>query len=219
MIVGIVLFAFAMKNIVGHVGEELDSVGGLRALRRKRALPAHVLGDPHTDRTAAKAEPRPLRRRARARTRAPARDGDPGTRRAGARHRRLAGVAHVRARVVARGPRGVAIGARLVLAARSAAGKITRDNGGASFRAPNGLSDQRERLPAGAATPVGTEAPAGPFLARDYRRSNASRTPSATSTVPVTAFSARRTAGALQERARPSRRAVRTRSARRGPCR
>jgi low temperature requirement protein LtrA len=27
MIVGVVLFAFAMKNIVGHVGEELDSVG------------------------------------------------------------------------------------------------------------------------------------------------------------------------------------------------
>jgi low temperature requirement protein LtrA len=26
MIVGVVLFAFAMKNIVGHVGEELDSV-------------------------------------------------------------------------------------------------------------------------------------------------------------------------------------------------
>ena len=29
MIVGIVLFAFAMKNIVAHVGEELDSVGAL----------------------------------------------------------------------------------------------------------------------------------------------------------------------------------------------
>ena len=91
---------------------------GLRALRRERALPAHVLGDPDPDRTAAVGEPRPLRGRARAPTPAPARDGGPGTRRAGARHRRLAGVAHVRVRVVARGPRRVALGARLVLGAR-----------------------------------------------------------------------------------------------------
>ena len=28
MVVGIVLFAFAMKNIVGHVGEELDTAAG-----------------------------------------------------------------------------------------------------------------------------------------------------------------------------------------------
>ena len=117
MIVGIVLFAFAMKTIVGHVGEELDSVAAFalcggsalylltysairtrieRRLRvsRGRFVAALVLAAP-----------------------APARDGGPGARRAGARHRRLAGVAHVRARVVARGPRGVALGARLVLAA------------------------------------------------------------------------------------------------------
>ena len=53
MIVGIVLFAFAMKTIVAHVGDELDSVVGVRALRRERALPAHLLGDPDPGRAAA----------------------------------------------------------------------------------------------------------------------------------------------------------------------
>ena len=52
LIVGIVLFAFAMKYIISHVGEELDS-HGLRA-RGGRALPAHVLGNPDAHRTAAR---------------------------------------------------------------------------------------------------------------------------------------------------------------------
>src|SRR5918996_2975130 len=73
---------------------------GLCALRRERALLTRVLGDPDAGRTAGEGEPRPLLRRARALTRSPARHGRPGTRGAGARHRRLAGVARVRARVV-----------------------------------------------------------------------------------------------------------------------
>ena len=46
MIAGIVLFAFAMKTIVAHVGEELDAPRGVRALRWLRALPARLHGDP-----------------------------------------------------------------------------------------------------------------------------------------------------------------------------
>ena len=115
MIVGIVLFAFAMKDIVAHVGEELDSVAAF-ALCGGSAL---YLLTYSAIRTRIERRVRLSRGRFVAAlvlvTPAPARDGGPGTRRAGARHRRLAGVAHVRARVVARGPRGVALDARLVL--------------------------------------------------------------------------------------------------------
>ena len=118
MIVGIVLFAFAMKTIIGHVGEELDSVAAF-ALCGGSALYLLTYSAIRTRiERRVSAEQRPLRGRARVRTPAPARDGGPGTRRAGARHRRLAGVAHVRARVVARSPRGVALAARLVLGQR-----------------------------------------------------------------------------------------------------
>ncbi len=118
MIVGIVLFAFAMKTIVGHVGEELDSVTAF-ALCGGSAL--YLL-------TYSAIRIRIERRVAVSRgrlvdlTRAPAhdpfRDGHPGARRIGTRHHCLAGVAHLRARMVARGPRGVALDARLALAAR-----------------------------------------------------------------------------------------------------
>ena len=118
MIVGIVLFAFAMKTIVGHVGEELDSVAAFALCGGSALYLLTYSAIRIADRTAVEGEPRPLRGRARALPRAPARDGGPGARRAGARHRRLAGVAHVRARVVARGPRGVALGARLALGER-----------------------------------------------------------------------------------------------------
>ncbi len=49
---GIVLFAFAMKTIVGHVGDELDARRGVCALRRERDLPADLDGDPDPRRTA-----------------------------------------------------------------------------------------------------------------------------------------------------------------------
>ena len=94
MIVGIVLFAFAMKTIVGHVGEELDSVAAFALCGGSALYLLTYSAIRIADRTAAEAEPRPLRRRARAPARAPARDGGPGARRAGARHRRLAGAAH-----------------------------------------------------------------------------------------------------------------------------
>ena len=51
MIVGIVFFAFAMKNIVGDVARTRLR-RRIRALRRQRALPAHLLGDPDPCRTA-----------------------------------------------------------------------------------------------------------------------------------------------------------------------
>ena len=118
MIVGIVLFAFAMKDIVGHVGEELDSAAAF-ALCGGSALYLLTYSAIRTRvERRVRAQPRPLRRRTGAIAPAPARDGRPGTRRAGARHRRLARVAHLRACVVARGPGGVALDARLVLGRR-----------------------------------------------------------------------------------------------------
>ena len=115
LIVGIVLFAFAMKTIVGHVGDELDAVaafalcgGSALYLLTYSAIRVRIV-------RRFSAEERPIRGRARVRTHPSARDRDSGARRPGARHRRLAGVAHVRARVVAGGPRGVALAARLVL--------------------------------------------------------------------------------------------------------
>ena len=46
MIVGIVLFAFAMKIVVGHVGDELESVAAFALCGEKLPLPAHLHGDP-----------------------------------------------------------------------------------------------------------------------------------------------------------------------------
>lgn len=46
MIVGIVLFAFAMKTIVGQVGEELHYPAAFALCGGERSLPAHVLCDP-----------------------------------------------------------------------------------------------------------------------------------------------------------------------------
>ena len=146
MIVGIVLFAFAMKTIVGHVGQELDSVNGVRALRRKRRLPAHLLGDPDSDRATSGGEPRPPRHLTRAPAHGSSRDGGPGTRRTGARHPRLAGVAHIRARLVARGPRGVALHAHLAL------GQAVRLNAAQWPR--RGAADRHRRLQARVAARV-----------------------------------------------------------------
>ena len=115
MIVGIVLFAFAMKTVVGHVGDELDSVAAF-ALCGGSAL--YLL-------TYSAIRIRIERRVTVSRGRfvaalvlllvLPLATDGPGARRAGDRHRRLAGAAHLRARVVARGSRGVAFDARLVV--------------------------------------------------------------------------------------------------------
>jgi hypothetical protein len=117
MIVGIVLFAFAMKTIVAHVGEELDFAvafalcGGsalylltysgirIRIERRVRLSSGRFVA------AVALLLALPLA------TVIPALAG------AGGRHGRLAGAPYVRARVVARGPRGVALVARVALGA------------------------------------------------------------------------------------------------------
>ena len=57
MVAGIVLFAFAMKTTLADVGDELDTVPALRALRRAGALPARVRGAPRA--CVAHARPRP----------------------------------------------------------------------------------------------------------------------------------------------------------------
>ena len=117
MIVGIVLFAFAMKTIVGHVGDELDSVAAF-ALCGGSALYLLTYSAIRTrvERRLTLSRGRFVGR-ARVRAPAPGRHGGPGTCRAGARHRRLAGVARVRARLVARGTRRVALGTGLFLGA------------------------------------------------------------------------------------------------------
>ena len=119
MIVGIVLFAFAMKDIVGHVGDELDSATAF-ALCGGSAL--YLL-------TYSAIRIRVERRRRMSRGRLvaalllilllPVATMVPALAALGARHRRVAGAAHVRARAVARGPRGVALGARLLGFARA----------------------------------------------------------------------------------------------------
>jgi low temperature requirement protein LtrA len=118
MITAIVLFAFAMKTVVGHIGEHLDYVAAF-ALCGGSAL--YLL-------TYSAVRSRVERRVALSRGRfaaavllllvLPLATSGPGTSGAGARHCRLARVARVRARVVARGPRGVALDARFVLSAR-----------------------------------------------------------------------------------------------------
>ena len=113
MIVGIVLFAFAMKTIVGHVDERLDFVtafalcgGSAIYLLTYSAIRIRIVRRLSVSRgrfvAAVALSPDP-----------PARDGDPRARRAGARHGRLAGPACLRARVVATGARRVPIGFRL----------------------------------------------------------------------------------------------------------
>ena len=114
MIVGIVLFAFAMKTVVGGVGEELGSVAAF-ALCGGSAL--YLL-------TYSAIRIRVERRLVVSRGRfvaalallllLPFATAVPALVALGARHRSLAGVARVRARVVARGPRGVPLGPRFV---------------------------------------------------------------------------------------------------------
>jgi hypothetical protein len=109
MIVGMVLFAFAMKNIVAHVGEELDSAEAF-ALCGASAL--YLL-------TYSATRTRFARRLTLSRGRfvaalvllvvLSAHDDGPVPRSAGARHRRVARVARVRARVAARRPRGITL--------------------------------------------------------------------------------------------------------------
>ena len=101
MIVGIVLFAFAMKIIIGDVGDELDSVAAFALCGGSALYLLDLLRDSDPDRTAVAGEPRPVRCGGPAPAPAPVRDNGPGDRRAGARHRRVAGVARVRARAVA----------------------------------------------------------------------------------------------------------------------
>jgi low temperature requirement protein LtrA len=115
MIVGVVLFAFAMKTIVAHVGEQLDWVaafalcGGsalyLLTYSAVRSVLARRLSLSRGRFAAAVGMLLVL----------PAGHGRPGARRARARDRRLGGAARVRARLVARGARRVAVDARLVV--------------------------------------------------------------------------------------------------------
>ena len=66
MIVGIVLFAFAMKTIVGHVGEELDSVAAFALCGGSALYLLTYSAIRIPDQTALVGQPGPLRRRARA---------------------------------------------------------------------------------------------------------------------------------------------------------
>ena len=153
LIVGIVLFAFAMKTIVGHVGEQLDSVAAF-ALCGGSALYLLTYSAIRTRiERRLEGEQRPLRRRARAPTPAPARDGGSSSRRAGTRHRGLAGAAHIRDHLVARGPRRVALRARFVLGERLVVGS---SGVAAEWSAP-GLPSVSDRVDL--ALPGGLECP------------------------------------------------------------
>ena len=61
MVAGIVLFAFAMKTTLAHVGDELARRAGVRPLRRPRPLPVRVRR--RSGARVGHARPRPLDRR------------------------------------------------------------------------------------------------------------------------------------------------------------
>jgi hypothetical protein len=113
MVVGIVLFALAMKETLAHVGDELDTIPALGLLRRLGAVPLRLCGAapavvPHR-------RPRPLRCRSRLRVAVAGRPSRAGARLARAHGRGVDRAARVRDHLVARGSRAYArlAGARL----------------------------------------------------------------------------------------------------------
>ena len=103
MVAGIVLFAFAMKATLAHVGDELDTIPAL-GLCGGPALYLFAYVALRAARVA-HARPRPPRRRGRLRAAVPGRARRARARRARTRGRRLGRAPRVRAHLVARGSR------------------------------------------------------------------------------------------------------------------
>ena len=103
MVAGIVLFAFAMKTTLAHVGDELDTIPALGLCGGPALyLFAYVALRLRVSRTA---RPRPPDRRGRLRAAVAGRRRRACARRAHARGRRLGRAPRVRDHLVARGPR------------------------------------------------------------------------------------------------------------------
>ena len=103
MVAGIVLFAFAMKTTLAHVGDELDTIPALALCGGPALYLLAYVGV--RVRVVAHARPRPPARRGRLRAAVPGRARRAGARRAHARRRRLGRAPRLRAHLVARSPR------------------------------------------------------------------------------------------------------------------